>query len=107
MKQGVTIASTPNGTSSAMLEPPFTNFTSSYVGCLDYVFHADDSLRLVATLELLEEPQLKREAEELLLPPPVALPSPKRPSDHLPLVAEFEWVPPPSPVLLSDAHRAV
>eukprot|EP01071_Lankesteria_metandrocarpae_P002940 Lankesteria_metandrocarpae@DN2651_c0_g1_i1.p1 len=72
-------------------EPVFTNYTETFVGCLDYIFYAETELRLTATTELLTAQQLLEEAEDRQLPTS-ALPSPIRPSDHLPLMVEFEWV---------------
>lgn len=77
--------------STEYLEPVFTNFTPSYIGCLDYVFYTDERLKLKGTLELLDEKALIREADYLKLSD-WCLPNPQRPSDHLPLLTEFEWV---------------
>ncbi|KAH8583190.1 endonuclease exonuclease phosphatase family [Cryptosporidium sp. chipmunk genotype I] len=76
--------------STESLEPVFTNYTPNYLGCLDYVFYTDERLRLGGVLELLDEEALIREAAALQLPD-WSLPNPQRPSDHLPLLTEFEW----------------
>lgn len=77
--------------STEYLEPVFTNFTPSYFGCLDYVFYTDERLKLKGILELLDEKALIREANDLNLSD-WCLPNPQRPSDHIPLLTEFEWV---------------
>ncbi|EEA08005.1 endonuclease/exonuclease/phosphatase family protein [Cryptosporidium muris RN66] len=76
--------------STETLEPLFTNYTPNYLGCLDYVFYTDERLRLGSILELLDEEALIKEASALQLPD-WSLPNPQRPSDHLPLLTEFEW----------------
>lgn len=71
-------------------EPEFTNYTHEYVGCLDYIFFDPQAVRVQSTLDLVTELQLLKEAHALQLSD-WALPSPQRPSDHLPLLANFEW----------------
>ncbi|PHJ24839.1 endonuclease exonuclease phosphatase family protein [Cystoisospora suis] len=71
-------------------EPEFTNYTSTYTGCLDYLFYTDTILRVRQILEPVDSRQLFREARALQLLHQ-ALPSPVRPSDHIPLLCEFEW----------------
>ena len=63
-------------------EPPFTNYTATYVGVLDYIYFAKDSLRPCGVLEHVSEQTITSQG--------YALPSPHFPSDHLPLLAEFE-----------------
>ncbi|EZG44351.1 endonuclease/exonuclease/phosphatase family protein [Gregarina niphandrodes] len=72
------------------LEPEFTNYTHEYVGCLDYIFFDHRAMRAQGTLELVSELQLLKEAHSLQQSDWV-LPSPQRPSDHLPLLCKFEW----------------
>eukprot|EP01054_Gregarina_sp_Poly1_P005054 Gregarina_sp_Poly_1__5053@NODE_267_length_10370_cov_226_463457_g233_i0_p1_GENE_NODE_267_length_10370_cov_226_463457_g233_i0NODE_267_length_10370_cov_226_463457_g233_i0_p1_ORF_typecomplete_len998_score142_53Exo_endo_phos/PF03372_23/8_1e03Exo_endo_phos/PF03372_23/6_6e45_NODE_267_length_10370_cov_226_463457_g233_i024835476 len=76
--------------SHALYEPEFTNYTNSYVGCLDYIFFDDRSLKVTGTLELLQELTLMEEAYRLQLTD-WALPSPQRSSDHTALLSRFEW----------------
>eukprot|EP00922_Rhytidocystis_sp_ex-Travisia-forbesii_P063473 GHVS01094439.1.p1 GENE.GHVS01094439.1~~GHVS01094439.1.p1 ORF type:complete len:910 (+),score=145.14 GHVS01094439.1:283-3012(+) len=77
--------------SSSLFEPIFTNYTTSYAGCLDYVFYSCDSLRLLSTRDVVDETvlQVEAHAQQLL---DWALPSPVRPSDHLPLLAELQFL---------------
>ncbi|XP_026192424.1 uncharacterized protein LOC34621331 [Cyclospora cayetanensis] len=76
---------------SQQCEPPFTNYTGNFTGCLDYIFFSASELRLAALMEPVSETQLFMEAETLHLRS-AALPSPLRPSDHVPLIAEFDWI---------------
>ncbi len=67
-----------------------TNWTLSFSGCLDYVFHTP-RLRVVAVLE----PQ---DAADPVLLAYKAAPNPILPSDHSQLMAEFELdAPAPAP----------
>lgn len=77
-------------TSHALYEPEFTNYTHSYVGCLDYIFFDDRALKVTGTLDLLQELTLMEEAYRLQLTD-WALPSPQRSSDHTALLSRFEW----------------
>jgi len=63
-------------------EPKFTNYTGHFLGVLDYIWHSKPHLYPTSCLVIEEEPQLKKE---------VALPNAQFPSDHLPLVSEFDW----------------
>nr|PIM05199.1 endonuclease/exonuclease/phosphatase family protein [Toxoplasma gondii COUG] len=72
-------------------EPEFTNYTGNYTGCLDYLFFCDTMLRVREILEPIDSKQLLREARQLQLLHQ-ALPSPLRPSDHIPLLCKFEWI---------------
>ncbi|KAF7459361.1 putative carbon catabolite repressor protein 4 [Cryptosporidium felis] len=92
MAKAIVEGHNPNmlASSTESLEPVFTNYTPNYLGCLDYVFYSDERLRLGGVLELLDEEALIREAAALQLPD-WSLPNPQRPSDHLPLLTEFEW----------------
>ena len=65
-------------------EPKFTNYTAGFKGCLDYILMSsveDVDVRASAALSLPTEDDLKKE---------IGLPSSVFPSDHLPLLAEFE-----------------
>jgi mRNA deadenylase 3'-5' endonuclease subunit Ccr4 len=64
-------------------EPLYTNYTAEFKGTLDYVFYSAKHLVCTEVLQLEDEETL---AEY------VALPSPKRPSDHIPLVAYIDWL---------------
>merc|ERR1739848_838952 len=60
-------------------EPPFTNYTSDFIGVLDYVFVTDECIRCTGVLEPVEE--------EEVLALNGALPNPFCCSDHLLLYA--------------------
>ena len=65
-------------------EPPFTNYTATYVGVLDYIYFSKDTLRPCGVLQHVTEQTISSQG--------YALPSPHFPSDHLSLVAEFEII---------------
>ncbi|CAD2110121.1 carbon catabolite repressor protein 4, putative [Plasmodium vinckei] len=71
-------------------EPAFTNYTSNFIGCLDYIFYNDEDLNIISTVNIPDENQLIQESQIYHLPTS-ALPSPIRSSDHFPLVAKFEF----------------
>ncbi|KEG03660.1 hypothetical protein YYE_01684 [Plasmodium vinckei vinckei] len=71
-------------------EPPFTNYTSNFIGCLDYIFYNDEDLNIISTVNIPDENQLIQESQIYHLPTS-ALPNPIRSSDHFPLVAKFEF----------------
>ncbi|SCN62350.1 carbon catabolite repressor protein 4, putative [Plasmodium chabaudi chabaudi] len=71
-------------------EPAFTNYTSNFIGCLDYIFYNDEDLNIISTVNIPDENQLIQESQVYHLPTS-ALPSPIRSSDHFPLVAKFEF----------------
>ena len=62
-------------------EPAFTNYTSGFKGCLDYVLLKKFSVASTSTLPT--ESELSAET---------ALPNSKVPSDHLPLVVDVEYI---------------
>ena len=64
-------------------EPLYTNFTGHFKGVLDYMFFTESNLRVTGILEIDDEAKLVRN---------VALPSPFYPSDHLAIVADFDFV---------------
>lgn len=59
-----------------------TNYTHNFVGCLDYIFYDVDNLQLQQAIPM--------HSEEFLCAN-VAIPSIHFPSDHLALVADFQW----------------
>ncbi|SCQ16470.1 carbon catabolite repressor protein 4, putative [Plasmodium ovale] len=73
-----------------IFEPLFTNYTGNFIGCLDYIFYNDENLNIISTVNIADENQLMQEAQMYQLSN-CALPSPIRPSDHLPLIAKFEF----------------
>jgi len=65
-------------------DPKYTNYTGHFVGCLDYIFFSRPHLQCMSCLDIDNEALLKQNH---------ALPSPLYGSDHISLVAEFEWLP--------------
>uniref|UniRef100_A0A7S3ANS8 HTH La-type RNA-binding domain-containing protein n=1 Tax=Haptolina ericina TaxID=156174 RepID=A0A7S3ANS8_9EUKA len=63
-------------------EPLFTNFTSKFVGTLDYIFYDTQTLTPTQLLMLPKEDTVRLEG---------SLPSSRFPSDHLPLMAHFAF----------------
>ncbi|KAK2077208.1 hypothetical protein QBZ16_004842 [Prototheca wickerhamii] len=68
-------------------EPRFTNFTRDFKGTLDYILYTSDSLIPTATLELMDE-------SEVRLGPEAGLPSEVLSSDHLALAVTFQYAAP-------------
>lgn len=68
---------------AAIGEPPFTNFNGDFMGVLDYLWFTEQSLRVVGVLQ----PYSTEEIEQQRSP----LPNPHLPSDHICLLAEFEF----------------
>jgi mRNA deadenylase 3'-5' endonuclease subunit Ccr4 len=62
-------------------EPRYTNYTSSFKGCLDYVM-LDGSLKVHSVEPILSDEELCSET---------ALPNSMMPSDHLPLIVDLEY----------------
>lgn len=65
-------------------EPRCTNATHEFEGTLDYLWYSKKSLRPTAVLDIPSLVVLKEE---------VGLPSKRFPSDHLPLVCKFKFLP--------------
>ena len=65
----------------------FTNFTRDFKGTLDYILYTSDSLIPTATLELMDE-------SEVRLGPEAGLPSEVLSSDHLALAVTFQYAAP-------------
>jgi CCR4-NOT transcription complex subunit 6 len=63
-------------------EPKYTNFTAHFVGVLDYIWYTTASLKCIGVLKVDDEQTLQEYT---------ALPSPRYPSDHIHLLAEYEW----------------
>ena len=61
----------------------FTNWSKSFKGTLDYLFYTPDSLVPVSTLELPEEAEIQKLG---------GLPNEAWSSDHVALIAEFQYV---------------
>ncbi|XP_066264484.1 uncharacterized protein [Branchiostoma lanceolatum] len=61
-------------------EPDFTDYTDSFVECLDYIWYSSDSLRVTEVLDMVPESAIT---------PLTACPNRVFPSDHLSLKAVF------------------
>ena len=64
-------------------EPPFTNKTKKFWGCLDYVFYSRDDFDVVEALEMPYEWQSASSFD--------ALPNERWPSDHLAMAFALRW----------------
>lgn len=65
-------------------EPKFTNITRDFKGSLDYILYSTDSLVPSATLELLDECEVRSKTN-------AGLPNDLWSSDHVALMAEFQY----------------
>jgi len=65
---------------------PFTNVTSSFVGCLDYIFYEPQHMQLV---ERLDVPRSFAQINTSLIPEGHLIPSDVWPSDHLAIGSGF------------------
>ncbi|KAG8239392.1 hypothetical protein J437_LFUL018243 [Ladona fulva] len=72
----------PFSLSSAYGEVPFTNYTSGFVGCLDYIFYSTDALTVEQVVPLPSEEEVAQN---------IAIPSIVFPSDHLAIIADLRW----------------
>ena len=64
-------------------EPIFTNCTDAFHGTLDYIFYTDDTLAPLSLLELPTEQECRSKYG--------GLPNTQCSSDHVSLMAEFQW----------------
>ena len=64
-------------------EPIFTNCTKDFFGTLDYIFYTDDTLAPLSLLELPSEKECRNKYG--------GLPNTQCSSDHVALMAEFQW----------------
>ena len=62
-------------------EPPFTNYTGGFVGCLDYMFYSDPLLRPLSVAKVHEEKDIKEYGR--------ALPNTQFSSDHCLMMADM------------------
>lgn len=74
---------TPLRSAYECINDPPTNFASSFVGTLDYIFYSKN----IHVLGLLDE--LRKDSPPLLKY--TALPNPMQPSDHIPLAIVFQF----------------
>lgn len=70
-------------------EPFFTNYTRTFKGTLDYIFHSRGSLQPVSVLELPNETDVQ-EVHTTEEPPEPTMPNSRYVSDHIALMAEFQ-----------------
>lgn len=63
---------------------PFTNYTYTFTGVLDYIFYTRQSMRPLGELGVIDEDYLRKNKV-------IGFPHPHFPSDHIPLVVEFEY----------------
>ncbi|KAH8241525.1 hypothetical protein KR026_010129 [Drosophila bipectinata] len=73
--------SQPFEMSSACGTPPFTNFTTLFSGCLDYIYYQKDRFEVMQTVPLPSEAELRENT---------AIPSSVCPSDHVALIADLK-----------------
>ncbi|KAI0268726.1 Endonuclease/exonuclease/phosphatase [Gloeopeniophorella convolvens] len=83
-------------------ELPFTNFTPSFRGAIDYIWYSTSTLSATAVLNEVDRGYLAKA---------VGFPDAHNPSDHIPIYAEFRVKPPrdpqaarPPPVFPNPSH---
>ena len=64
-------------------ELPFTNFTPSFVDVIDYIWYSSNALRVRGLLGKIDEDYVSKF---------IGFPNEQFPSDHLPLLARFEFL---------------
>ncbi|KAH8412901.1 hypothetical protein KR009_006695 [Drosophila setifemur] len=74
--------SQPFKMASACGTPKFTNFTTLFSGCLDYIFYQQDRFELLQSVPLPTDDQLRENT---------AIPSALIPSDHVALIADLKF----------------
>ncbi|KAG2178773.1 hypothetical protein INT43_001619 [Umbelopsis isabellina] len=65
---------------SSMNELPFTNYTPTYKGVLDYIFPSTNSFSISGVMGPIDKEYMNRQ---------VGFPNPHFPSDHIPIMAEL------------------
>lgn len=78
---GVTLQQ-PFNIASAYKDVKYTNFTPLFAACLDYIFYQTDNLSVVQTVPVPSDEELQAHT---------AIPSVVYPSDHVALIADFQW----------------
>ncbi|KAK9879423.1 hypothetical protein WA026_006490 [Henosepilachna vigintioctopunctata] len=68
---------------SACGTPQFTNFTSGFADCLDYIFYQTNNLKVTQVVPLPSNEELTQNT---------ALPSIVFPSDHIALISDIQWL---------------
>lgn len=72
-------------------EPAITNKTSSFAGCLDYIWLLRGRWAVTATMRLPYSQQAGPDPDMLDFPP---CPNPLQPSDHLPIGCQLHLLTP-------------
>ncbi|KAK8737192.1 hypothetical protein OTU49_004376 [Cherax quadricarinatus] len=62
--------------------PPYTNYTTGFYGCLDYIFYQTDKFTIKQVIPMPSHEEVTQH---------VALPSITFPSDHIPLIADLTF----------------
>ncbi|XP_042233315.1 2',5'-phosphodiesterase 12-like isoform X2 [Homarus americanus] len=62
--------------------PPYTNYTTGFYGCLDYIFYQTDKFTVKQVIPMPTHEEVTEH---------IALPSITFPSDHIPLIADLEF----------------
>lgn len=63
--------------------PKYTNFTTQFAGCIDYIYYETTNLRVIQTVPTPTDQELKSRS---------AIPSAVCPSDHIALIADLKWI---------------
>merc|ERR1712070_796041 len=71
------------GTEETTGEPAYSSFHYGFKGCVDYIFYTPKKLRRLGILEMPHRFHLLGK---------IGLPCEANPSDHLPLVTDFEFL---------------
>jgi CCR4-NOT transcription complex subunit 6 len=79
---------------------PFTNYTFDFKGIIDYVFYSKQHMSVLGLLGPLD-PEWLRENKV------AGCPHPHVPSDHFPLLVEFEMIPPTLSTSLSHLSNGI
>lgn len=63
--------------------PKYTNFTSGFQDCLDYIYYEKEALSVTQVVPMPSDEELTANT---------ALPSLVFPSDHISLICDFKWL---------------
>lgn len=80
--KGVSLSQPFNFKSAYENHPKYTNFTVLFAACIDYIFYQTSNIRVLQSIPTPSEEELQTYS---------AIPSVVYPSDHVALVADFEW----------------
>ncbi|KAH3745417.1 glucose-repressible alcohol dehydrogenase transcriptional effector [Pelomyxa schiedti] len=65
-------------------EPPYTNFSSEFSGCIDYIWHTTPNTAVTSVLPVL--------SKEVVSQQKIPFPNAVTPSDHVFIAANFSWL---------------